>query len=337
MSPIIRIEPLNGPWQTRDPFLFCVYHYDKYPASDGELGIKQSDRQGRAIGQDFDPSKSWRMYHGSRVPGFPYHPHRGFETITIGRKGYIDHSDSLGASGRFGNGDVQWMTAGKGVLHSEMFPLLKDSEQNPLELFQIWLNLPRSSKLVEPDFKMLWKENIPVIENEDANGKNTSIDLIAGKLNGSQALDPTPHSWAANSENEVLILTIKMDEDAHWQLPAASAGLNRSIFVFDGSIEVEGKQISAFHMFDAKSNAEIDITAGSDGAQMLVLQGKPINEPVAQHGPFVMNTQAEIMQAFQEYQQTQFGGWPWPQQEMTHGANKGRFAKYPDGKEEVPV
>ena len=106
------------------------------------------------------------MYHGSDVPGFPQHPHRGFETVTFVRRGLIDHSDSLGATARFGRGDTQWLTAGGGIVHSEMFPLVDTVEPNPTELFQIWLNLPAADKMVEPYFTMLWADDIPVVEFE---------------------------------------------------------------------------------------------------------------------------------------------------------------------------
>ena len=123
---MLQTVPLGSQWPTIDPFLFCVHHDDAYPAGNPQFGPAAS-LVGRSLGQDFEGTDGWRMYHGQVVPGFPQHPHRGFETITYVRRGLIDHSDSLGAAARFGRGDVQWMTAGRGVVHSEMFPLL-DSE-----------------------------------------------------------------------------------------------------------------------------------------------------------------------------------------------------------------
>ena len=149
---ITRIRPLGFQWETADPFLFCVHHEDFFPKGNAQLGPDPSLFEGRHMGQDFIVKDGFRMYHGSTVPGFPGHPHRGFETITVVRTGLVDHADSLGAAGRYGNGDVQWMTAGKGVQHSEMFPLLNQDKDNPLELFQIWLNLPKKSKMVQPRF-----------------------------------------------------------------------------------------------------------------------------------------------------------------------------------------
>src|SRR6266849_1987437 len=154
-DPILNVSPLSLPWQTSDPFLLCVHHEDAYPAGDERLGPAAS-LAGRDIGQDFAGKDGWRMYHGDVVPGFPQHPHRGFETVTIVRSGYIDHSDSLGATARFGMGDVQWLTAGRGVVHSEMFPLLDPDGPNTLALSQIWLNLPAKSKLVDPYLTMFW-------------------------------------------------------------------------------------------------------------------------------------------------------------------------------------
>jgi hypothetical protein len=166
-SPIVQIKPLGFPWETLDPFLFCAYHDDAYPQGNAQMGPAAS-LAGRDIGQDFSRLGGWSMYHGSTVPGFPAHPHRGFETVTIVRKGLIDHADSLGAKARFGRGDVQWLTAGQGVVHSEMFPLLKQDEPNPLELFQIWLNLPAHNKMARPHFTMFWAPDIPRLQALDA-------------------------------------------------------------------------------------------------------------------------------------------------------------------------
>ena len=153
-SPVISTRPLGFPWVTADPFLFCVHHNDAYPEGNDRLGPRAS-LAGRDIGQDFSGKDGWSMYHGDVVPGFPQHPHRGFETVTLVRRGYIDHSDSLGATARFGRGDAQWLTAGGGIVHCEMFPLLEEAKPNPVELFQIWLNLPGEDKLVAPHFAML--------------------------------------------------------------------------------------------------------------------------------------------------------------------------------------
>ena len=166
---VLDISPLEARWQTLDPFLFCVHHDDTYPPGNEEMGPKAS-LAGRDIGQDFSGQDGWSMYHGDRVPGFPQHPHRGFETVTIARHGFVDHSDSLGASARFGEGDLQWMTAGCGIVHSEMFPLVHQDQENRTELFQIWLNLPSRSKMVEPYFSMFWRDGIPAHTATDAAG-----------------------------------------------------------------------------------------------------------------------------------------------------------------------
>lgn len=331
------IKPLGFPWQTQDPFLFCVHHEDFYPKGNEVMGPDAS-LAGRVLGQDFAINKEgWRMYHGQKVPGFPAHPHRGFETVSIVTKGLIDHSDSLGAAARFGFGDVQWMTAGKGVQHCEMFPLLNKDKENPLELFQIWLNLPKKDKLTAPHFAMLWAETIPTFTATDANEKSTQVKVIAGKIETVNASDPAPNSWAANPNNEVAIWTIKMDADAQWSLPVASASVNRSLYFYGGdSISIDGKQFTSHQAIELQADMEIVLQNGNTMGYLLLLQGKPINEPVVQYGPFVMNTEAEIQQAMDEYRQTEFGKWPWSTSEHVHPREKGRFALYPDGKEVTP-
>jgi hypothetical protein len=333
MSSIIEIKPLGFPWETKDPFLFCAHHADAYPAGNENLGPDPELLQGRNIGQDFTIKDGFRMYHGTTIPGFPSHPHRGFETVTIAQEGLVDHSDSMGAAGRFGNGDVQWMTAGKGVQHSEMFPLLNGDQPNHLHLFQIWLNLPKARKFAEPHFAMLWSEDIPKYEHKDENGNKTKVTVVAGKLGNVTALAPAPDSWAINPVNEVCIWTIKMEPNARWIIPAASDGLNRTLYFFKGDKTViDGQEVPSYSSIDLVSSGENSIKNDKLEGHFLFLQGKPINEPVAQYGPFVMNSEAEIRQTMADYQQTQFGGWPWPSSDHVHPREKGRFAKHADGR-----
>ncbi len=332
---IIAVRALGFPWETSDPFLFCVHHADFYPKGNDHMGPAAS-LEGRNIGNDFTIKDGWRMYHGSTVPGFPAHPHRGFETVTIVTKGLVDHSDSLGAAGRFGNGDVQWMTAGKGVQHAEMFPLLNKDRENDLELFQIWLNLPRKNKLVNPHFAMLWHEQILSHEIKDPKGKISTIKIIAGKMEGKIAPAPPPNSWASDPGNEVAIWTIQMEPNASLLLPRASAGVNRTLYYYEGdTLKVDSKTISNYHAVLLKADEETRVENGLKPASLLLLQGKPINEPVAQYGPFVMNTQAEIQEAMRDYQKTEFGGWPWSTHDHVHERDRGRFARHANGTEEV--
>lgn len=331
MRSIIRTEPLQFPWQTQDPFLFCAFHNDMYPKGNGQLG-PSTGVLGRAIGSDFSGKDGWSMYHGETVPGFPAHPHAGFETITIAEKGLVDHSDSLGAAGRFGNGDVQWMTAGAGVQHCEMFPLLKVDEQNPLLLFQIWLNLPRASKKVPAYFGMLWHEDIPVLEFEDLEKNKTKVKLVCGELADVMKLAPAPDSFAAKAENHVAVWMLDMAANAEWTIPSADVSANRSLYLWSGGlVEIEGAEVPNMHVVKLNAGQETHIKNGNTPAKLLMLQGKPIGEPVAKYGPFVMNSNMEIQETMMEYQRTQFGGWPWPSYSNTHDPKRGRFAKHADG------
>lgn len=330
---ILQRHALGFPWPTVDPFLFCVHHVDAYPAGNEKLGPAAS-LAGRELGQDFAGKDGWRMYHGQVVPGFPQHPHRGFETVTIVRSGYIDHSDSLGAAARFGPGDVQWLTAGGGIVHAEMFPLLSQQAPNPVELFQIWLNLPARDKLAPPHFTMLWGRDIPTVIRRDEAGRTTRITLIAGRLGDAQAPSPPPRSWAAQPGSDLAIWSLQLAPGAHVTLPAAAdAKTGRTLYFFRGaSVRIGDERLSSHRGVSVRADRQIELVAGDDATEILLLQARPIGEPVASHGPFVMNTRAEIQQAFSDYQRTRFGGWPWPADDPVHARDEERFARHADGR-----
>eukprot|EP01097_Dermamoeba_algensis_P007460 TRINITY_DN4700_c0_g1_i1.p1 TRINITY_DN4700_c0_g1~~TRINITY_DN4700_c0_g1_i1.p1 ORF type:complete len:349 (-),score=75.18 TRINITY_DN4700_c0_g1_i1:68-1114(-) len=318
------------------------------------------------MGSDFGGKDGWNMYHGETIPGFPSHPHRGFETITIVRKGLIDHSDSLGAAARFGNGDTQWLTAGKGIVHSEMFPLLNPAPgDNLTELFQIWLNLPKRSKMVPPSFVMLWKEEIPrgILTHKET-GAKTEITVVAGKnlptpwksltdstyekytLESNNKNDPPspPPDSLGSSDPYFAIWTLKLGPGAEFQLPACvlSAGgalpkINRALYFFEGpsvtlSSPEETRTFSSHVKLSVFADRSVLIRCPSstESIELLLLQATALEEPVAQRGPFVMNTGEEILKAFQDYQETAFGGWEWDSHAPVHGGIEvGRFARHP--------
>ena len=324
------------PWPTFDPFLFCVHHDDAYPRGNAEMG-PDAPLSGRRIGMDFEGVDGWRMYHGDTVPGFPRHPHRGFETVTIGRDGFIDHSDSLGATARLGRGDVQWMTAGRGIVHSEMFPLVHTDARNPTGLFQIWLNLPAADKMVEPHFSMLWRHTIPKTRVVDANGRASEVTVFAGRFGEHVAPSPPPRSWAARADSEVCIWTLQVEPGARLTLPAGAPDANRTVYgVSGGPVTIAGVTMRPGEAVRLRPDLEVELVGGEASTELLVLHGRPIAEPVVQYGPFVMNAPEEIQQAVLDYRRTAFGGWPWPSDGPVHAREEGRFAIHADGRIERP-
>lgn len=328
---IIGLQKLGMQWTTESPFILTVYHKDMYPPGNEEQGVDEKYLEGREIGNDYDLKDGFRMYHGKTIPGFPVHPHKGFETVTIVLQGVVDYFDSKGAFGRYGGGDVQWLTTGKGYQHSEMFPLVHQDEPNPLELIQIWLNLDRKGKKAEPEYRMFWRENIPTYENE-VNGKKATVKIIAGEIYGIKALEPNAASWAMDEEHHVGIYLIHMEPGSVFALPKGSSTMNRNLYFFEGeTIQVEGATIQVSYRCKLAGDEEIVIQNGNAQSSMLVLEGEPINEPIAQYGSFVMNKKEEIYAAFAEYHKTKFGGWKWDRPDPVNDRSAGRFAQFSDG------
>lgn len=328
MSTIRQVVPLAQQWPGIDPFLFSVHHRDTYPAADGNTMRPDASLAGRNLGQDFSGRDGWSMYHGATIPGFPQHPHRGFETVTIALEGFIDHSDSLGATARFGDGDTQWLTAGSGLSHSEMFPLLDPDDPNPLELFQIWLNLAPEDKGADPHFDMFWAEDTPIVVRGEE-GSRARFRVIAGDIDGVEAPTPPPRSWAARPDNHVAIWVVTLDPGASTELPAFDSSAVRTLYNYGGALTVDGREL-AYEAAVLEPEA-VTVTAGTDGASFLILQGRPIGAPVVQQGPFVANTREEIIDAIQDYRAGRFGAWPLDDDGPVLPHGEGRVARYPDG------
>jgi quercetin 2,3-dioxygenase len=332
---VLEVLDLGFPWPVVDPFIVAVHHVDHFPASN--LGMGPETSEGQRDPNANPASPGWSMYYGRVIPGFPQHPHRGFETITIVRQGVIDHSDSLGATARYGAGDVQWLTAGRGIQHAEMFPLRDQNGPNPSEVFQIWLNLPAVDKMVEPYFTMLWREDVPSTMLKDDAGHSTEVIVVAGAFADTQPLTAPPESWASKREAEVAIWQFVAEPSSEWTLPpTAQRETIRALYVFEGTLEIDGTLLKAPIGAVLRTDTPVVVLTGQDVAQAIVLQGRPIGQPVAMGGPFVMNSHEEIEEAYRDYHSTGFGGWPWETADPAHSRTTPRFAHHPNGRTEYP-
>lgn len=221
------------------------------------------------------------------IAGFPDHPHRGFETVTYMLEGRMRHKDSAGNEGLLSNGAVQWMTAGRGVIHSEM----PEQADGRMEGFQLWLNLPGRDKMCDP-----WYRDIPSAEIPEAHADGVTVRIIAGSALGV--------AGAMQREGtEPVYLDIHLEPGAGFAQPLP-AGHNAFVYVYRGALSMAGTEVPRQRMAILANAPERDgvaMTAGPDGARAILVAGRPLNEPIAQYGPFVMNTQAEIVQAVEDY------------------------------------
>jgi len=222
--------------------------------------------------------------------GAPAHPHRGFETVTYMIQGAMKHEDSAGNKGDLNSGDVQWMTAGRGIIHSEL-PQDEFLEQGGVSHgFQIWVNLPSKDKMMEPRYQDIPSEQIPKVTSED--GK-VWANVIAGSTLGVQAVIDTVIP--------ITYIHMKIQQDGtHRQV--IEQGLNGMIYVFGGTVHIDGKPVHDGQLGILTDGDEVIFEARNENAEFLILAGPEINEPIARYGPFVMNTREEIQQALLDYQ-----------------------------------
>jgi redox-sensitive bicupin YhaK (pirin superfamily) len=236
---------------------------------------------------DFPPSEHLR--------GVDVHPHKGFETVTISYKGSVAHHDSAGNSGIINPGDVQWMTAGAGILHKEYHEKEYARKGGPFEMVQLWVNLPKKDKSTPAHYQAIRKEQMSKYELPDGDGV---VNVIAGTFNGVKGL--------ARTYSTVNVSDIRLKQGATVKA-SFPATYHTAILVVNGSVEVNGEEAAEHSFILFKNEGEgIDIRAEKDSV-LLLLSGEPLNEPIASYGPFVMNTQSEIVESIREFQSGKFG------------------------------
>ena len=225
---------------------------------------------------------------GDYIGGFPSHPHRGFETVTYMLQGRMRHRDSAGNVGLLVPGSVQWMTAGRGVIHSEM----PEQEDGAMEGFQLWLNLPSHSKMRDPWYRDIAAEEVPQWQGDGA-----VVRIIAGHSHGVAGA-------MQRDTTEPLYLDVHLEPGARFEQPLPAAH-NAFVYVYRGALSIGNTEVLHQRMAILANTPGSDGTvllAGAEGARAILVAGAPLNEPIAQHGPFVMNTQRELMQAVQDFQ-----------------------------------
>ena len=231
------------------------------------------------------------------IGGFPDHPHRGFETVTYMIAGRMRHRDSAGNQGLLENGGVQWMTAGRGLIHSE----LPEQEEGRMEGFQLWLNLPAADKMGTPGYR-----DIPTGEIPELRLPGATVRVIAGASHGVAGAVQKAHT-------EPLYLDLHLEPGASFE-QALPAGHNAFVYVYRGELEIDGgaartrvPRVRMAVLANAPDRDGVRVQAGVDGARALLIAGRPLNEPIAQYGPFVMNNNAEIFQAVEDFRAGKFG------------------------------
>jgi len=248
----------------------------------------------RAIGthniQNFDPFLMLD-YFGSDDPdtyiaGFPDHPHRGFITLTYMIDGRMQHRDSMGNEGNLGPGGIQWMKAASGVIHSEM----PKQESGLMRGFQLWINLPAAQKMSDPEYQEFQADDLPMVVDD-----NSVVKVICGSYGGTEGPVNDPIT-------AVNYLDISLEAGAAFS-HETDAHSNGFFFVFEGTCEFDGESIPEKHVVTLSQGAELSLSAGDSGARLVFISGRPIGEPIAQHGPFVMNTHEELIEAVNDYQQ----------------------------------
>lgn len=263
------------------------------PASDG-AGVKLTRVFGGPGVEQFDPFLMLDEFGSDKpddyIAGFPPHPHRGFETVTYMLEGRMRHEDHMGNVGLLQGGGVQWMTAARGIIHSEM----PEQEEGVMRGFQLWLNLPGKTKLSDASYQDIQPENIPHLTTQNG----VDVVVIAGQFDDGQ-VQQTGAVQRPDTEPQYFDLHLPAGSSVAPRIPEGHRAL---LYVYEGSLELAGhpQSVSASRMVRLSEEGELQLTT-ANGARVLLIAGKPLREPIVQYGPFVMNTREEIEQALRDF------------------------------------
>jgi hypothetical protein len=326
-----KIVDINIHWSGDDPFTFVSHHHDQYPKGNQQLAPPLQLISGRNLGRDYQERYGFRMYHGRVVPGFPMHAHWGYETVTIAEKGFVDHFDTEGNHGRYGNGDVQWTLASSRYEHCEMYPLLDQENDNPVHITQIMINLPLDGKNRPNHVNNVWSGSVPVFEEEWG-----TLTLYCGEYGGKSIYSPNPGSWAA-PENMVRIMKAVIRPGGELSLDRAADGIDRNVYFVSGSeADLDGTVVKPNLRFKMKRSTALRIRNGGAESEFWILEGRPIGEKQAAFGPVILKDLDEVRRSMDEIRIKEFQEWPWGVMDVTNPIEMGRELHREDGSVERP-
>lgn len=330
-GPVVREQAAELHWDTEDPFMFASHHFDDYPRGNRQQAPPLEEIKKRSLGHDYRPQYGYRMYGGKVAPGFPLHTHWGYETITVCSEGYVDHFDSLGNQGRFGYGDVQWLTASSRYGHCEMYPLAFADRDNHHRVTQIMMHIPNERKNAGVNLNNVWAEDVPTIRNDGC-----LAHVYAGTYGGVTGIVPNGESWAADPAHHVRIVSFEAEPGAVVRIDATAAATGRNVYLTDGGATVAGRKYIPQTRLKVKADEDVEIVNGDVRNEIWLLEGDPIKQKMSSFGPVVLGTDKEVREANAVVRREESREWPWNYVNKTQPVATDRFIRYADGREERP-
>lgn len=304
-GPVLRVQEASYNWDTEDPFFFAVYHRDNYPKGNEIQAPPLEEIKPRMPGNDYTKFLGYRMYKGTVTPGFPLHTHWGYETLTYVSEGYIDTYDSEGNQGRYGFGDMQWITASSRYAHCEMYPLAYNDRDNIQVVTQICINLPLANKNRGIRVATVWENEIGSTE-----GEGWKAYVLVGEFLGVKGVPPNDLSWAYDPSHHVRIVRISMQAGASITLGPTEAA-SRNIYITEGKTKVAQEEVRPLSRVKLDTKEAVTVTMGERASDVWLLEGDPIGESQRSYGPIVLGSDREVRDALNTVRERQETDWPW--------------------------